>query len=105
MKPNNILSSLSYFSIFFAPFLFPIIVYFVADKSVKHHAIKALWAHLVPFITIVCIIVIAVTLGISQLSQTVNGGILIGVAILAVIVNVYFFIWNLVRGIKVLNEN
>ncbi|MGG0188230.1 DUF4870 domain-containing protein, partial [Bacillus rhizoplanae] len=50
MKSNNILSSLCYFSIFFAPFLFPIIVFFIAEGDVKYHAKKALWTHIIPFI-------------------------------------------------------
>ncbi|NQD52466.1 DUF4870 domain-containing protein, partial [Bacillus altitudinis] len=35
MRENKILSSLCYFSIFFAPFLFPIIVYFLGKDEVK----------------------------------------------------------------------
>ena len=49
MKGNNILSSLCYFSIFFAPFLLPIIVYFVAEDEVKYHAKKAFWSHVFPY--------------------------------------------------------
>ncbi|HDR7795260.1 TPA: DUF4870 domain-containing protein, partial [Bacillus luti] len=37
MKGNNILLSLCYFSIFFVPFLLPIIVYFIAEDGVKFH--------------------------------------------------------------------
>ncbi|SHG74891.1 DUF4870 domain-containing protein [Virgibacillus chiguensis] len=105
MQPNNILSSLCYFSVFFAPFLFPIIVYFVAETNVKKHAKSALGMHLVPFITVVGLIIVTIMLGFSNLSDTVNGGVLIAVGMLAVIINIYYFILNIIRGIKVLNEN
>ncbi|GIP61455.1 membrane protein [Virgibacillus pantothenticus] len=105
MKPNNILSSLCYFSVFFAPFLFPIIVYFLADTNVKQHAKRALGMHLVPFITIVGLIIAFVTAGVSNMNETISGGLILITGILAVIINIYYFILNLISGVKVLNEN
>ncbi|PGZ94151.1 DUF4870 domain-containing protein [Bacillus pseudomycoides] len=104
MKGNNILSSLNYFSIFFAPFLFPIITYFVVEKEVKYHAKKALWTHLIPLVTVIIGLAISVAIGFSSLSE--NGlGIAVSVTmIIALIINIYYFIWNVVKGIKVLKE-
>ncbi|PES61568.1 DUF4870 domain-containing protein [Bacillus cereus] len=104
MKGNNILSSLNYFSIFFAPFLFPIITYIVAEEEVKHHAKKALWTHLIPLVTAIIGLAISGTIGISSSSaNAIEIGVSVTVVI-AFIVNIYYFIWNVVKGIKVLKE-
>ncbi|XQY91461.1 hypothetical protein ACNRWW_18500 [Metabacillus sp. HB246100] len=50
-KTNKFVASLNYFSVFFAPFLLPIAIYFIADHhEVKEHAKKALISHIVPFL-------------------------------------------------------
>ncbi|ARD47709.1 hypothetical protein SporoP37_05860 [Sporosarcina sp. P37] len=49
MSNSKLLASLSYFSVFFAPLLLPIIIYFVSDEfEVRRHAKKALVSHIVP---------------------------------------------------------
>ncbi|WP_240514898.1 DUF4870 domain-containing protein, partial [Bacillus cereus] len=50
---NVILSSLCYFSIFFAPFFFPILLYLICEGEVKYHAKKAFWTHLIPYLSII----------------------------------------------------
>lgn len=100
MEGNKILSALCYFSIFFAPFLFPIIVYFVTEQEVKEHAKKALWSHLIPLLVLF--------LGVIGFGfMGVNGWSHFGIAILIVcivfgILALYYFIWNIIQGIKVL---
>ena len=48
---RQLLSALSYFSIFFAPFLFPIIIWIVAkDDYIEGHAKRALFSHVFPFL-------------------------------------------------------
>ena len=48
---SKILAAFSYLSIFFAPFIVPLIVYFVTkDSDVKRHSIRALVSHLIPFV-------------------------------------------------------
>ncbi|MGO4499332.1 hypothetical protein AB4114_25945 [Paenibacillus sp. 2RAB27] len=99
MDNRQILSALSYFSVFFAPFLLPIVIYFVvSDREVKHHAKWAFLSHCLP----VAGFILTWILGLNSI---VNGGhmsqfviplILTGLAYLVV------FIWNIVMGIKVL---
>ena len=45
-KNQNILSSLSYFSVFFAPIIFPIFVWIFAEKPTSTHGRKALFNHI-----------------------------------------------------------
>ncbi|AIK38460.1 MULTISPECIES: DUF4870 domain-containing protein [Bacillus] len=105
MKGNNILSSLSYISIFFAPILVPIIIYFVAEEEVKYHAKKALWTHLIPCVTVIIGLAISGVVGFSTLSENAIGiALLIGTFAIAFILSIYYFIWNIVKGIKVLKE-
>ncbi|MDM5188002.1 DUF4870 domain-containing protein [Bacillus sp. DX4.1] len=102
MKGNNILSSLNYFSIFFAPLFFPIIIYFLAEEDVKYHAKKALETHLVPYITLFIGIIVA---GISGFyTENVIGIPLIITLVIAFVINIYYFIWNIVKGFKVLKK-
>jgi hypothetical protein len=108
VNANKVLASLCYFSIFFAGFIFPIIVYFVTDHpEVKHHAKKALISHLIPVTTILLFIVSAIfvgwTGGGSDVSFWVGSGLVwIGGFIVAGIVNLVVVIWNIIRGIQVL---
>lgn len=102
MKGNHVLSSLCYFSIFFAPFLFPIIVYFMASEDVKLHAKKALWTHLIPYVVLAVGLVGSGLFGISGWDQ-----IGIGFAVTYVIfilIAIYYFLWNIIKGIKVLTD-
>src|SRR5699024_1321770 len=52
MTSDKFLSSLCYFSVFFAPFLFPIMVWILTKDEVRYHSGKALWTHIVPYICI-----------------------------------------------------
>ncbi|WP_243526244.1 DUF4870 domain-containing protein [Bacillus pseudomycoides] len=104
MKGNNILSSLSYFSIFFAPILLPIIIYFVAEEEVKYHAKKALWTHLIPCVTVIIGLAISGVVQFSTLSESAVGIALLGTIAIAFILSIYYFIWNIVKGIKVLKK-
>jgi hypothetical protein len=102
MKGNNILSSLCYFSIFFAPFLLPIIVYFVAEDEVKYHAKKAFWSHVFPYAILFGGLAVS---GMYGLGFNQSDGAGIGMAITYAVFNlvgIYYFIWNIVKGIKVL---
>ncbi|HEK9102519.1 DUF4870 domain-containing protein [Bacillus pfraonensis] len=102
MKGNNILSSICYFSIFFAPFLFPIIVYFIAEDDVKYHAKKALWTHVLPFAILFSGLALSGVFGLSfGESTSVEIGIVVTYVVFA-IVGIYYFLWNIMKGIKVL---
>ncbi|MGX1901530.1 uncharacterized protein DUF4870 [Thermolongibacillus altinsuensis] len=103
MNSNKLLSSLCYFSVLFAPFLFPIIVYFVTnDEVVKGHVKKALLSHLIPFGTVLVLGVLAIGSAFWN-ADTVPVWFFAGIA-LSGIVNIVVVIWNIIKGIKVLQE-
>ncbi|MFX0560204.1 DUF4870 domain-containing protein [Tepidibacillus infernus] len=94
MKDYRIFAALSYFSIFFAGFIFPLAVYFIVqDDEVKHHAKRALISHILPFLTFI-IVVFGMISG--------STGSVIGSMILFMILNFFIVIWNVIQGIKVL---
>ncbi|KUP05217.1 hypothetical protein Q73_12635 [Bacillus coahuilensis m2-6] len=105
MESNKVISSLCYFSIFFAGFIFPLIVLLISqDKKVKRHATGALVSHLIPFLGVVFII-IGVIGDISILAGTGGESIpvffIVGIA-LAALLGLVITIWNVYKGIKVL---
>lgn len=107
MENERVLASLSYFSIFFAPFLFPIILYFIVkDEFVKQHALRALLSHMVPVIFGIVLAFFFITGAIfADATNTFGTGIAIGyvVGIIAYLaVTIGFLIWNVVQGIRVL---
>ncbi|MDX8360615.1 MULTISPECIES: DUF4870 domain-containing protein [Bacillaceae] len=100
MDINKLLSSLSYFSVFFAPFLFPIVAYFVTESNeVKSHAKSAFVSHLLPFVSIILAIIIAF---IDIFSGGVAFTTVFWPIVIIIIVNVGVVIWNIIRGIQVL---
>ncbi|MBD8071475.1 DUF4870 domain-containing protein [Bacillus sp. PS06] len=99
MDTNRLISSLCYFSVFFAGFIFPIAVYFIVpEREVKNHAKKAFLSHLIPLLTIPLFIIMFFSF--SQTGHLEFG--FIGVALLFGLVNIIVVIWNVVKGIKVL---
>ncbi|MGD9677467.1 MAG: DUF4870 domain-containing protein [Vulcanibacillus sp.] len=93
MKDYRLLSSLCYFSIFFAGFIFPLIVYFIVkDDDVKYHAKRALISHIIPLLTIISLLISLITL---------SPATIIGFVIIAVIMNFFIVVWNIIQGIKV----
>ncbi|TDL78890.1 DUF4870 domain-containing protein [Peribacillus frigoritolerans] len=103
MKTDKLLSSLCYFSIFFAPFLFPIIVYFISDDlEVKQHAKKSLLSHIIPIVTIIAPFFMILFAGMFSSPEAFAVGVVIFGFILIGIVNLVVFIYNIVQGIKIL---
>ncbi|WP_437272693.1 DUF4870 domain-containing protein [Staphylococcus succinus] len=99
-QSEKLLAALSYFSVFFAPILFPIIVWILSDKPVSTHAKKSLAYHILPYILM---IVGGVLIGLSESdSNNALGITLIVVAVIAFIGAIYYVIYNLYCGIKVL---
>ncbi|SMF89326.1 protein of unknown function [Paenibacillus uliginis N3/975] len=94
---RQLLSSLSYFSIFFAPFILPIIVWIVAkDAYVEKHAKRALLSHLFPVIAAIVLMIMAINAG--------SYGAVIGYVFLFGVIYFGAFVYNVVQGIKVLRE-
>lgn len=112
MSNSKILSSLSYFSVFFAPLLLPLIIYFVADEfEVRRHAKKAFVSHIVPMALLIAAFVIMSFSIFSFNADTIMHTdstimfwgfvpmlfiILYGLLLGAVL------IWNIYQGVKVL---
>ena len=103
VQSGKILAALCYFSIFFAPLILPIIVWILSDKPTSAHAAKSLIYHI---ITYLCpfILVINASLGTGALSteSTWQAVLLIIIAIVLVVITIWYTIKNIYRGIKVL---
>merc|ERR1712093_869823 len=98
-KTNKIIASLNYFSVFFAQFLLPIAVYFIVDHhEVKEHAKKALISHIVPFVSIIALIITVVFSGFSNPSEAAMLTVFFGGILVIGIINLIVFIWNIVKG-------
>jgi len=100
METRKLLSGLSYLSILFAGFIFPIIVFFVSDdQEVKHHAKKALLSHLIPLVPLPFFIG-TILVDVSNFNSIpIFSLLLIGIFLL---VSFVVFIWNIVKGVKIL---
>lgn len=101
------LSALCYFSVFFAPFILPIVVYFVVeDVEVKRHAKRSLVSHLIPAATILLFIALAASPVLfghwGEESLFVGGGLAWLGFLVAGVVNLVVVIWNVIKGIQVL---
>lgn len=99
------LSALNYFSVFFAPFIVPIIIYFISpDPEVKRHSIRALLSHVIPFILGIILVVTLFIVGVF--SAQVNGDTVLATWVLLVLgyglLYLAIIIWNVIQGIKVL---
>ena len=111
MTQSKGLSAISYLSYFFAPFIVPIIIFFITQEDfVKRHSKRAIFSHLIP---IVSGIIFAIFFFVSAFSWDTNTGenIYIGdiftsslfiVFVIFLIVTFIIAIWNLVQAIKVL---
>jgi Domain of unknown function (DUF4870) len=104
LELNKILSSLSYFSILFAGIVFPLIVWLAAeDKEVKGHAKKAFFSHLIPLVPMPILLF-------GFLHELIAGDpagttfpviFFLSIAFI-IILSMIVFVWNIVKGIKVL---
>ena len=100
MSADRILASLSYFSLFFAPFLFPIIVYFLTDGETKRHARNAFLSHIIPFIILIIGIFFAIVVGFNNVDFA-SITLILAIALFGLITFI-LYIWNIIMGIKVL---
>ncbi|HYK74451.1 MAG TPA: DUF4870 domain-containing protein [Pseudoneobacillus sp.] len=104
METNKVLSALSYFSILFAGFLFPLVVYFVSDdQKVKYHAKKALFSHLIPLIP-VPFIFLGILLDMNSSGEMDFPAVSFIAVILSMILSLIVLIWNIIKGVKVLRN-
>ncbi|WP_110112500.1 DUF4870 domain-containing protein [Bacillus sp. CGMCC 1.16541] len=103
MEPNKIIASLCYFSVFFAPFLVPIVIYFITDeREVKNHAKAALWSHVLPIVLIpLFFLLLLPSLHVSEGFALVWVFLSVGVSIL---LSFGIVVWNVIKGIQVLGS-
>ncbi|HLR20093.1 MAG TPA: hypothetical protein VK115_09390 [Staphylococcus sp.] len=102
-QSGRVLAAISYFSIFFAPIILPIILWIFADRPASVHAAKSLGYHIITYIGPI-LFVLSVAFGTSIIYQenTTITVITIVIAILLFIVTTWYTIKNIYRGIKVL---
>lgn len=100
MNADKVLASLSYFSLFFAPFLFPVIVYFLTDGETKRHARNAFLSHIIPFIILIIGIFFAIAVGFNNVDFA-SITFILAIALFGIITFI-LYIWNIIMGIKVL---
>ncbi|QCR33786.1 DUF4870 domain-containing protein [Lysinibacillus sp. SGAir0095] len=101
---NKILSAICYVSLLFAPFLLPIIVYFVIkDKEVKYHAKRAMLSHSIPTVLSILLVILGLIGVFSMNYDNMNGYIMK----MFILMGIYFaitigvIIWNLVQAYRV----
>lgn len=98
--PERVIASLNYFSIFFAPFLFPIIVYLVtSNNSVQRHAKRAFLSHIIPVLAMIGSIVLGIILAFSHFTGSAAIMMALGFLVAGILYFI-FMIWNIVQGIK-----
>ena len=105
LNNSKTLSALNYFSVFFAPFIVPIIIYFISqDSEVKRHSIRALLSHVIPFIFGIILVVALFIVGIFSVQM--NGDMIVTTWVLLLLgyglLYLVIIIWNVVQGIKAL---
>jgi len=109
MENQKILSAFSYLSILFAPFIVPLVVYFVTkDSDVKRHSIRALISHLIPvaFGIILFAVFIFSTLSFNtnfDLNSDSNNFLIIWFVSFAIyiLVSLGVVIWNIIQAVRV----
>lgn len=107
------LSALSYVSILFAPFLLPIILFFVTkEKEVKYHAKRASISHLIPTVLGAAISIFAL-MSLFTFNGAVNGAVynpsyftnfMIWMFIYFIISSA-IVVWNLIQAVRVFRQN
>lgn len=107
MDQSKGLSALSYLSFYFAPFILPLVIFFVAkDEFVKSHSKKAFISQLIPIILgIILIIYFFISAFSWNETLVIQEFLLSSYFIFFVLFGIISFglaIWNLVQAIKVL---
>lgn len=104
MQENRLLGSLSHFSILFAPFIFPLVVWLFTEKGTFSHneAKLAFKIHILPvLLTIITLFVIG-GIGYFTNDTTVTSAAAIPLLVITIIVDISAGIYSLYRGIRIL---
>lgn len=95
LRTDYLLASLCYLSVFFAPFLLPLVVLILGHDEVQQHAKKALLSHLLPYLSLFFIIFSLIL--VHHIVFWMGFVILIFILLLGVT-----FIYNIVMGVRLL---
>jgi len=105
METNKLLAGISYLSIFFAGFIFPLIVFLIStDEWVKRHAKKAFLSHLIPLVPVPFLVGGAIYLDVTNKLDSTAAFFIIGGAIFTGILAIVVVIWNIVKSIRVFTD-
>jgi len=100
MEDSKALSSLSYFSVCFAPVLLPFIVLLASSNpNVKKHAKSSLISQLIPLLFFPFIIFSFFTSAVTSDEIPI---LFLTMFVLYGIISLIVFIWNIVKGVKLL---
>ncbi|MFS0724358.1 helix-turn-helix domain-containing protein [Paenibacillus sp. 1P07SE] len=105
---RNFLSSLNYFSMFFAPFIFPLLTMIFGHEEMRWHGKRACISHLIPITTFILMILIYGGIhlvstqveGVGVPNSTVQGSSMVILALITIGVA----IWNIKEGIRQIRE-
>lgn len=101
---QRIVSALSYFSIFFLPVVFPLIVWIIAKyqgfEEVRKNAVKAFWSQIFPVLYIIAVFVVIGAANMQNLAHL--GGLFSILAAFALLLTLVLLIYNIAMGIAVL---
>ncbi|MCG7337937.1 hypothetical protein MHZ36_01415 [Staphylococcus sp. ACRSN] len=106
IQGNRVLASISYFSLFFAPIIVPIVIWIFADKPASQHASKSLVYHIITYSGPIIALVTG-SLGMSLMQNTSNNWITIiaiAIACLLAFATLWYTIKNVYRGVSVLTS-
>ncbi|WP_028403349.1 DUF4870 domain-containing protein [Ectobacillus panaciterrae] len=96
---EKLLAAGSYFSLLIFPFLFPLVVYFIAsNETVKHHAKKAFLSHILPTVWIIGSVSFLLLMHTVETMNVVAVFVIAGFGLL----NFVIIVWNIGNGIHVL---
>ena len=100
MQDNRILSALSYLSVFFAPFIVPIIIFLVSkDLEVRDHSKKAFISHLFPFLSVIATLFLIFGTFFTNNDAVIGSSVFLGF-IGVIVVNVVVVIYNIYKAIR-----
>lgn len=99
---RRLLSSLSYFSLFFAPVVFPVITIIAGAADIKKHGKRALTSQLIPIPLYMFMILLFHLF--KSLEMTEKGYAIIEISgtIFVILTIISVAIWNVVQGVKLL---
>jgi hypothetical protein len=105
MKRKKFLYAVCYFSLFFAPLIFPGVIWICTNGVSKIHAKKAFLTHFVIISLFIIVYFISDYIEIkNQKISLFNVDILIQF-LTCLVMGIYFFTWNIINGIKSLRKS